>query len=311
MPNGHQEFLNLPNSDSDNYRIIHEKVSTENNEKEEVGNVTGSADCMVIDIQVNSGIINETMLNANAEKEQSSKIRNIAQDDCCTSEPGKHASLTINDCHSSVKSCEKQTNSRKTLNLVAGASFTEIQAFSLVGCEEQDQSAAYNSLEYEEQDQSAAAYNLFGCEEHELPPVSGRHRRYTNNELSLTIWENCVTESVDRVPYDIDGLCKYHIVCKPDDKLGVIKDGRPWNRWVSSSRKDFKGVRRVARCRGLPKCPSDSCPYLKANGTPNRLQFKKNIGTIVCFTCETAAEFVECPAVKIWEFAENDLWLSR
>ncbi len=129
-----------------------------------------------------------------------------------------------------------------------------------------------------------------------------KRKNYSNCELNIKHWDCCNIDTVECIPYDIDGLCKYKIECTLKDMMSVTKDGRRWNRWATSSRKFFNGTRRVARCKGSPRCSSESCLYLKSHSLPNRIQFQKDAGKLVCFTCGSTADNIPCPAVKIWEY---------
>jgi hypothetical protein len=129
--------------------------------------------------------------------------------------------------------------------------------------------------------------------------------RYVNNEFNINLWDACHEENVKSVPYDVDGLCKFRITCKQRDMMNVSRDGRRWSRWHSSSRKFYSGVRRIARCKGSYVCQSEFCPYVKLHKGPNKVQFKTEGGEVVCFTCGTKAEEIDCPAVKIWEYERD------
>ena len=78
--------------------------------------------------------------------------------------------------------------------------------------------------------------------------------RYTNDELHIRLWDDCVTENVTSLPFDLIGFCKFEIQCKREDMMIVTKDGKPCSKWIQSSRKYFKGVRRIARCKGFYAC---------------------------------------------------------
>ena len=136
------------------------------------------------------------------------------------------------------------------------------------------------------------------------------YRRYTNNELNIDLWSDCMTECVDRLPYDIDGLCKFTIKCSKDDIMKVSKDGRPWGTWKNSSRNGLVGIRRVARCKGSPRCISQACPYLKEYGHVNRIHFQRKDNTLACFTCGSLVSNVICEGVKIWEFVTGENFVT-
>ena len=82
-------------------------------------------------------------------------------------------------------------------------------------------------------------------------------------------------------------------------------DGRPWSRWVCSSRKSLDGIRRVAECGGGYECENPTCPYLKSYKHRNQVQFKSVPPQVVCSCCGYSAKKVNCTARKIWEFPNN------
>lgn len=127
--------------------------------------------------------------------------------------------------------------------------------------------------------------------------------RWRESEFSIIHWQLCTAEVVDKLPEDINGLRKFIINCNNanDDMMKITKDGRPWKTWVTSSRKGFHGIRRVARCGGNFTCTSPSCPYLAEHGKPNRLHFNRKADGRFCFTCAAPAQHVLCPAIKVWE----------
>jgi hypothetical protein len=132
--------------------------------------------------------------------------------------------------------------------------------------------------------------------------ISPEFRRHTNVELDVGIWDCCEVQNVNQLPYDIDGLCTFVIPCSREDMMRCSRDGRPWKTWVTSSRKGFAGIRRVARCKGFSVCLSNECPFLQNGTGPNRSHFKMHGGCLECFTCGTAANTVYCDAVKVLEY---------
>ena len=82
-------------------------------------------------------------------------------------------------------------------------------------------------------------------------------------------------------------------------------DGRPWKTWVTSSRRGFAGIRRIAHCKGSYKCYNIQCSYRKQYQSTNRTQFEKEEGETVCKCCGLRAVHIDCPATKVWEFPRN------
>lgn len=141
-------------------------------------------------------------------------------------------------------------------------------------------------------------------------PGRSEKRRYHNKELNIMLWDGLEVESINEFPYDVDGPRKFNMKCSKDDMMKRTKDGRPWAKWITSSRRDFRGARRIARCRGSPVCPQESCPYREQYGCANRVQFQKIASVRVCFTCGTPAIQVECQAVKIWEYERGSTYVT-
>lgn len=129
-------------------------------------------------------------------------------------------------------------------------------------------------------------------------------KRFKKCELSVTNWDMCDNQIVSELPIDIDHLCKYKILCSEKEMMSVTKDGRPWDTWVTSSRKDFYGIRRNARCKGSALCLSSSCPYQSSYGTQNKVHFQKKADLPCCFTCRS--QNVPCHAVKIWAYERSN-----
>lgn len=80
------------------------------------------------------------------------------------------------------------------------------------------------------------------------------------------------------------------------------KDGRPWKAYLSSSRKGFKGIRRIAECKGSHVCNNVQCPYMQQFKTFNTVQLESSGGRQMCSCCGYPADHIRCQARKIWEF---------
>ena len=89
-----------------------------------------------------------------------------------------------------------------------------------------------------------------------------------------------------------------------------ISDGRPWNAYFNSKRGGFSGIRRHALCKGSPRCPNEMCWFKRPYGKENRVNFEERNGIKVCHSCNTEAEDVPCPAVKVWEVSEDKKWVT-
>ena len=134
------------------------------------------------------------------------------------------------------------------------------------------------------------------------------NNRWGTSENSISKWQMCNEELVEKLPHDINGLKKYRLRCnvkRKDQVMKITKDGRPWKLWNTSSRKGFTGVRRIARCKGSFTCTLASCSFALEHGKPNKVHFRKQPDGTDCFVCGLPAENVPCPGVKIWEFDKS------
>ena len=141
-----------------------------------------------------------------------------------------------------------------------------------------------------------------GSTEESKRRVPDRSRRGTAIFTRLETWAGCQEQEVHSLPHDVDGLKRYMIKCRYPEMMKLTRDCHRWKRWSTTSRKDFNGVRRFARCSGCLRCPSKECPILKTHKAANKWQFRRNNGQPLCFSCGSVAERLPCPAVKIWEY---------
>ncbi|XP_031574294.1 uncharacterized protein LOC116308074 [Actinia tenebrosa] len=132
-------------------------------------------------------------------------------------------------------------------------------------------------------------------------PVDMKRRK-----LSPSLWVGYEKTEVEVLPFDIDGTCSYRMKYDKDALMKSSQDGRPWKKWVSSSRAGFNGVRRLATCSGTHQCNNTRCPYIHSYFKPNKVNFQSQ-GTnhITCSCCGYKALKVDCTAKKVWEFQES------
>lgn len=109
------------------------------------------------------------------------------------------------------------------------------------------------------------------------------------------------------MPHDIDGDCIYQLPYDQKDRLASSKDGRPWKKAITSNTKEVRsGKRKIAKCKGSFECQSQNCLFLKQYGRHNKANFDIiSPDCSVCRICKSPAFFLDCPAVKIWEFDDN------
>ena len=96
------------------------------------------------------------------------------------------------------------------------------------------------------------------------------------------------------LPYDIDGHCRYSLHCEPSQLMFSSKDGRPWKPYISSRRKGFYGIRRVADCKGS----NLQFPYFQEFNNFNTVQFESSGLEQVC-SCGEVADHYPREATKI------------
>lgn len=120
------------------------------------------------------------------------------------------------------------------------------------------------------------------------------------------MWSNVETKTVDKLPFDIDGLVKYQLKFEKERRMESSRDGRPWAGFMTSRRSGFTGTRRLARCKGSCKCINDDCAYLKQYFKRKRVQFQVRSGENICHSCGAPAIHLQCPASKVWEFDDSN-----
>ena len=88
-----------------------------------------------------------------------------------------------------------------------------------------------------------------------------------------------------RIPHHIDGQSFYMIDVPEDESYTrLIKDSRFFE-LHTSTRKGFRGVRKVGQCRSNFVCNNESCTYLLSAGRKNVHQFNIVGGRRFCFSC--------------------------
>ena len=143
-------------------------------------------------------------------------------------------------------------------------------------------------------------------EDDDIPPCpqvirdSGREGRL---HFDMRPFWGMIPEVVSKVPHNINGLKFYIIDVPPEDAFySKYKDGRYFE-MHSSSRKGFKGVRRLGRCRGSFKCNNKSCPLFLATEKENKHQFTTIGKNRFCYSCNCIVYRTACSAVKLVEYS--------
>ena len=80
------------------------------------------------------------------------------------------------------------------------------------------------------------------------------------------------------------------------------EDGRPRQAYISSSRKGFKGIRRIAECKCSHIRTLCIVAHMQQFKTFKPVQFESSGGKRVYSCCGYAADHTPCEAIKMWEF---------
>ena len=127
----------------------------------------------------------------------------------------------------------------------------------------------------------------------------GRH-------FNTSLFSNVMPDIVMRIPHHIDGQSFYMIDVPEDESYTrLIKDSRFFE-LHTSTRKGFRGVRKVGQCRGNFVCSSESCTYFLSAGRNNVHQFNIVGGRRFCFSCNALCERQYCGAQKLVEFSPHN-----
>ena len=118
----------------------------------------------------------------------------------------------------------------------------------------------------------------------------------------MSPFRGMLPDVVDQIPHDIDGTHFYLIDVPEDDNFwSKYKDGR-YFLMNTSSRKGFRGIRRIGKCRGNFICLNDSCPFYQQDNSRNQHQFKRVGNNKFCFSCDCLCYRKKCNAVKMIEY---------
>ena len=98
--------------------------------------------------------------------------------------------------------------------------------------------------------------------------IEGRPKKnkYRKNFIRPQTFTNVDVEMVDSVPWDVDAVHNYKILCESDEWYNKQKDGR-WYKMNSTTRKGFCGIRKIGICQGSRICYNVHCPKLQTEGS--------------------------------------------
>ena len=135
--------------------------------------------------------------------------------------------------------------------------------------------------------------------------IKGRPRgdKYSKHFLDMKKFRGVEVEMVDNIPWEVDGIHIYKILCDRDEWIDKQKDGR-WYKMNSTERKFFGGSRKIGRCQGSRICHNVHCSKLQTEGICNTAPngFYPEDGMHVCRSCGYYAVQIFCGCVKVTEY---------
>ena len=131
--------------------------------------------------------------------------------------------------------------------------------------------------------------------------IEGRPRgdKYSKHFLNMKKFIRVDVEMVDKIPWDVDGIHIYKILCGQDKWIEKQKDGH-WYDMNSTERKFFGGRCKIGRCQGH----NVHCSKLQSEGICNTSPsgFYAEDGMYVCRSCGYYAVEIFCGCVKVTEY---------
>ena len=120
--------------------------------------------------------------------------------------------------------------------------------------------------------------------------------------IDMKLFKGMIPEVVTQIPHDINGL-KWYTIDIPEDQtfFSRYRDGRYFD-MNSSTRKGFRGVRRIGACRGNFICTNTDCAYFIENKKENQHQFTTIGKNKFCYVCNGIVYRRPCGAVKMIEY---------
>ena len=110
-------------------------------------------------------------------------------------------------------------------------------------------------------------------------------------KVSKVLWMDEPVQTVNSIPYNIDGISVYKIKAKNSVLLlEALKDGRKWNKDSRTEWTGFASVR-YRDCSGGYTCPNTECLFFKQFKYSNRTNFTMN-GT--CKYCSASGNHQSC-----------------
>ena len=125
----------------------------------------------------------------------------------------------------------------------------------------------------------------------------GRHTCCEEKPMQSDMHESGSKQTVNNLPYDIDGDVIYTVETDEKNKWTAISDGRKWGKYMSVTNSQGNTVYQ-RHCVGRTACMSDDCPFYRRYGSYNTAQFEHINNELVCRECGIKAQATPCKAKK-------------
>ena len=129
-----------------------------------------------------------------------------------------------------------------------------------------------------------------------------KQTKYKRKAINPARMVACPVETVDVLPWDINGDHVYELPATEANYIDKTKDGH-WFVLKNSSRAGLNGVPKIGPCRGSVYCAYPECPKLVSEGIINSINFMK-IGNneYACRSYDHVALRLPCECIKSVEF---------
>ena len=127
-------------------------------------------------------------------------------------------------------------------------------------------------------------------------------RKYSKNKIDRERMARCVVESVEKIPWDINGDHVYEVPATEDNYIQKYQDGRNFS-LKNSSRLGLNGIRKTGQCKGTMICLQEDCTKLTSEGVINYSDFKRlGSNNYECNSCGHPVFRIHCGCFKVIEF---------
>ena len=130
-----------------------------------------------------------------------------------------------------------------------------------------------------------------------------RPRKYTKQKIDHARMAKCKVETVNEIPWDLDGDHIYEVPADAENYMRKYRDGH-WFVLKAGSRLGLNGYRKVGTCQGSLICTYDDCTKLTMEGVQNTYDFKR-VGAHKLFECSSCGHLAErayCGCIKVVEY---------